>query len=123
MNAKSKLLTFTFVVVAFFLFFGMLLAYITNESAGVVVGQTGFTSATSGLTANTLALPPGVAGAGTTLFILDSNNNRVLAKPTLCPTQAGQRLPSLCPFPMVFTWMPRRPSRRFTWRIPIMAVF
>jgi hypothetical protein len=79
MNAKSKLLTFTFVVVAFFLFFGMLLAYITNESAGVVVGQTGFTSATSGLTANTLALPPGVAGAGTTLFILDSNNNRVLA--------------------------------------------
>src|ERR1700722_6592205 len=79
MNAKLKLLTFTFVVAAFFLFFGIVLAYVANESAGVVVGQTGFTGAGSGLTANTLSLPPGVAGAGTTLFILDGNNNRVLA--------------------------------------------
>lgn len=49
-----------------------------NANADIVVGQTGMDTATSGTAINKLKGPTGVYYDGTKLFIVDSQNNRVL---------------------------------------------
>jgi hypothetical protein len=56
--------------------------------ADVVVGQLDFATGTSGLAADRMNVPAGVASDGTRLVVADDNNNRVLIFHTL-PTSNG----------------------------------
>ncbi len=56
--------------------------------ADIVLGQASMTTATAGTSATTMHSPYGVFGNGTSLFVADSGNNRVLVYPGI-PTQSG----------------------------------
>ncbi|MBI2103919.1 hypothetical protein HYT59_02850, partial [Candidatus Woesebacteria bacterium] len=64
------------------------LAYYTNMSADVVIGQPDFISNSSTTTQNSLSNPLGVFSDGTHLFVSDGNNNRVLIWNSI-PTKNG----------------------------------
>ena len=52
---------------------------VTNgAAANEVIGQTSFTTSVSGCSATQLSSPSGVYSDGTTLFIADGNNNRIV---------------------------------------------
>jgi len=59
-----------------------------NQDADVVVGQSNFTSNSSGSGANQLNTPSGVFSDGTKLYVVDQGNNRVLVWNTI-PTTNG----------------------------------
>src|SRR6516165_9221507 len=56
-------------------------AFVSNQSAGTVVGQTSFSQASinsGGPNTNSIYSPMGVAFDGTRFFVADRSNNRVL---------------------------------------------
>ena len=53
----------------------------SGQAADTVIGQSNFTSSTSGLSPTSLSYPGGLAVAGGKLYITDSGNNRVLVMP------------------------------------------
>ncbi|MDA3822411.1 MAG: putative Ig domain-containing protein [Bacteroidales bacterium] len=60
-----------------------------GQAADLVLGQTGFTTDTTATTAQTMDTPTDVWSDGERLFVVDSNNNRVLIW-TSFPTANGQ---------------------------------
>lgn len=60
----------------------------SGQAATYVLGQTNTTNSSAGTTASTLSRPNSVYSDGTTLFVADSANNRVLvwnSMPTVYP--------------------------------------
>ena len=55
----------------------------SGKSADIVIGQSNFTTCTSGLSANSLSSPIAIASDGKKLLISDFNNNRVLVYNTI----------------------------------------
>ena len=76
MPRKVKLSIFFLLV--FFVSLGFLWAYITNEPASLVVGQTSFISGTTGTGSSGLMGAFGVSGDSTHLYAADTNGSRVM---------------------------------------------
>ncbi len=70
----------------------------TGQAADLVLGQTNFTTRTQGVSASTMDSPGGVFSDGTSLFVAEETNNRVLiwnSIPTVSTTAANSVLGQL----------------------------
>ena len=82
-NTTTKTFTMTVIAIVYF-------SPTTNMNAGLVLGQTDFTSnaASDPPTSSSLNQPRGIAVMGSRLYIADTNNNRILGFNTI-PTANG----------------------------------